>query len=147
MKKDKLKLNDDKTEFIIFGTPSALKQVKTPSIQIGDHVTHLSSCVRNIGAYCDTTLKMNEQVQHMCKSAWYHLYQIRKVQSYLTEDQCKTLVHAYVTSKLDTNNGLLCGAYKYLISKLQLVQNAAAKVICGLRKFDHATTNALLASS
>ena len=82
---------------------------------------------------------MNDQVQHVCKSAWYHLHQIRKLQGYLTEDQLKTLIHAYVTSKLDTNNGLLCGAHKYQIAKLQLVQNAAAKVICGLRKFDHVT--------
>ena len=135
MRKNKLKLNDDKTEFIVFGTPSALKEVKTSSIQIGDHVTHLSSCVRNIGVYFDSTLKMNDQVQHVCKSAWYHLHQIRKLQDYLTEDHFKTLIHAYVTSKLDTNNG----AHKYLIAKLQLVQNAAAKVICTLRKFDHVT--------
>ena len=76
MRKNKLKLNDDKTEFIVFGTPSALKEVKTSSIQIGDHVTHLSSCVRNIGAHFDSTLKMSDQVQHVCKSAWYHLHQI-----------------------------------------------------------------------
>ena len=163
-------LNDDKTEFVVFGTPnplrrdnppscimtrgiagsqvtlcgecgtpSALKEVKTSSIQIGDHVIQLSSCVRNIGAYFDSILKMNDQVQHVCKSAWYHLHQIRKLQGYLTEDQLKTLIHAYVTSKLDTNNGLLCGAHKYQIAKLQLVQNAAAKMICGLRKFDRVT--------
>ena len=139
MRKNKLKLNDDKTKFVVFGTPSALKEVKTSSIQIGDHVTQLSSCVRNIGAYFDSILKMNDQVQHVCKSAWYHLHQIRKLQGYLTEDQLKTLIHAYVTSKLDTNNGLLCGAHKYQTAKLQLVQNAAAKVICGLRKFDRVT--------
>ena len=112
MRKNKLKLND-KTEFIVFGTPSALKEVKTSSIQIGDHVTHLSSYVRNIGAYFDSTLNMNDQVQHVCKSAWCHLHQIRKLQGYLTEDQLKTLIHAYITSKLDTNNGLLCGVHKY----------------------------------
>ena len=139
MRKNKLKLNDDKTEFIVFGTPSALKEVKPSSIQIGDHVTHLSSCVRNIGAYFNSTLKMNDQVQHVCKSAWYHLHQICKLQGYLTEDQLKTLIHAYVTPKLDTNYGLLCSAYKDLIAKLQFVHNAAAKVICGLRKFDNAT--------
>ena len=70
MRKNKLKLNDDKTEFVVFGTPSALKEVKTSSIQIGDHVTHLSPCVRNTGAYFDSILKMNDQVQHVCKSAW-----------------------------------------------------------------------------
>ena len=132
-------MNDDKTEFVVFGTPSALKEVKTSSIQIGDNVTQLSSCVRNIGAYNDSILKMNDQVQYVCKSAWYHLHQIRKLQGYLTEDQLKTLIHAYVTSKLDTSNGLLCGAHKYQIPKLQLVQNAVANGICGLRKFDRVT--------
>ena len=83
--------------------------------------------------------KMNDKVQHVCKSVWYHLHQIHKLQGYLTEDQLKTLIHAYVTSNLDRNNGLLWGAYKYLITKLQLIQIAAAKVICGLRKFDQAT--------
>ena len=122
MKKNKLKLNYHKTGFIVFGTVSALKQVKTSSIQIGDHVTHLPSCVRNIVGYFDSTMMMNEQVWPMCKSTWYHLYQIREVQSYLTEDHCKTLEHAYATPKLDTNNGLLYGVYKYLICKLQLVQ-------------------------
>ena len=48
MRKNKLKLNDDKTEFVVFGTPSALKEVKTSFIQIGDHVTQLSSCVRKL---------------------------------------------------------------------------------------------------
>ena len=49
------------------------------------------------------------------------------------------LFQQYVTSKLDTNNGLLCGSHNNQIAKLQLVQNAAAKVICGLRKFNRVT--------
>ena len=71
-------------------------------------------------------MKMNDQVQHVCKSAWYHLHQIRNLQGCLTEDQLKTLIND-VTSKLSTNNGLLGGAYKYLITKPQLVQKCSSK--------------------
>ena len=76
----------------------------------------------------------------MCKSTWFHLYTIGKIRSYLSDDQTKSVVHAYVTPKLDGNNALLVGPRReYLIDKLQLVQNAAAKIITKSRKFDHVT--------
>ena len=55
----------------------------------------------------------------------------------MTEHRCKTLVHAFVTSRLDYCNSLLYGLPKYLISKLQQVQNAAARLITNTRKYDH----------
>ena len=57
-------------------------------------------------------------------------------------DQTKSVIHAYVTSKLDGNNALLAGpvdSRKGLKEKLQLVQNAAAKVIKKANKHDHVT--------
>ena len=83
-------------------------------------------------------MKMDTQVNSMCKSAWFHLYTIGKIRSYLSVDQTKSVVHAYVTPKLDGNNALLVGPRReYLIDKLQLVQNATAKIITKSRKFDH----------
>ena len=49
------------------------------------------------------------------------------------------VVHAYVTSKLDHNNTLLYDISKRLSNSLQLVQNAAAKLITRKKKFDHVT--------
>ena len=46
-------------------------------------------------------------------------------------------VPAYVTSKLDHSNSLLYGIPKLLSNKLQLVQNAAAKLITRKKKYDH----------
>ena len=66
-----------------------------------------------------------------------NLYNIGKVREYLTEDQAKTIVHAYVTSKLDGNNGLLAGSPSTLLSQVERVQKAAAKLIVGAKKFDH----------
>ena len=49
----------------------------------------------------------------------------------------EVLVHAFINSKLDFHNPLLYGLPKYGINKLQSIQNAAARVIACLRKFDH----------
>ena len=88
----------------------------------------------------DSEMKMDTQVNSMCKSVWFHLYAIGKIRYYLSDDQTKSVVHAYVTPKLDGNNVLLVGPRReYLIDKLQLFQNAAAKIITKLKKFDHVT--------
>ena len=47
------------------------------------------------------------------------------------------LIHSFVTSKLDFCNSLLFGLPKYEVDKLQMAQNAAARVIAKLRKYDH----------
>ena len=140
MNKNRLKLNDKKTEFIIFGTSTGLKKVATTTIRVGQEAISACDKVRNIGAMFDSEMKMDTQVNTMCKSAWFHLYTIGKIRSYLSDDQTKSVVHAYVTSKLDGNNALLIGPRRdYLIDKLQLVQNAAAKIITKSKKFDRVT--------
>ncbi len=42
-----------------------------------------------------------------------------------------------MTSSLDYCNALLCGCSACLINKLQMFQNAAAKVLTRTRKYDH----------
>jgi len=140
MNRNRLKLNDKKTEFIIFGTSSGLKKVATTTIRVGQEAIPACDKVRNIGAMFDSELKMDSQVNAMCKSAWFHLFTIGRIRIYLNDNQTKSAIHAYVTSKLDGNNALLIGPRRdNLINKLQLVQNAAAKMITRSKKFDHVT--------
>ena len=82
---------------------------------------------------------MDVQVAAMCKSAWYHLYQISKIRQYLNKEQAKTVIHSYVTSRLDNSNSILIGLPKYQISKLQIIQNASARLIEGIKKHEHIT--------
>ncbi len=49
----------------------------------------------------------------------------------------ETLMHAFMTSRLDYCNALLGGFSARLINKLQLVQNALARVLTRTRKYDH----------
>lgn len=132
-----LKLNDSKTEFMIIGSSHNLKSINTSHITIGDEIVKPSKCVKNIGATLDEQLKMNAQVNQVCKNAWYHLHKLSKIKHYLSDSQLKSVIQATVISKIDQNNGLLSGSPKYLISKLQSVQNAAAKFVCSINRFNH----------
>ena len=82
-------------------------------------------------------MQLEKQVTLTCKSAWYHLYQLSKIKKYLSQEQLQSVIQAFVISKIDENNGLLIGTPKQLTSKLQSIQNAAAKMICGIKRFDH----------
>ena len=82
---------------------------------------------------------MDSQVNAVSRAAWCHLHRISHVRRYLSIDQAKSAIHAYVTSRLDQNNSLLVGIPSYLIVKLQKIQNAAAKILLGGNKHDHVT--------
>ncbi len=57
----------------------------------------------------------------------------------LTVSDAEKLVHAFMTSRLDYCNALLGGCPASSINKLQIVQNAAARVLTRSRKYDHIT--------
>ena len=59
------------------------------------------------------------------------------IRHYLDTDSLLILVHAFITSKLDFCNSLLIGLPKCRLKRLQSVQNAAARLVSGSRKYDH----------
>ena len=80
---------------------------------------------------------MSFHVNNIVKVAFYHLRNIAKIRKYINVTTAEVLVHAFINSKLDFCNSLLHGLPKNEINKLQSVQNAAARVIACLRKFDY----------
>ena len=47
------------------------------------------------------------------------------------------LTYAFITLRLDTCNSLLSGLLDMLIKKLQMIQNAASRMVTRTRKYDH----------
>ena len=107
------------------------------SILVGDHRVNRSDKARNIGVAFDETLSLDKHVSSVCKSVLFHLWNIAKIRIYLTSESTKTLFHAYVTWRLDNCNSLLLGSPKYMIQKLQRVQNCAARVVAGQPRTVH----------
>jgi hypothetical protein len=86
-----LKLNNDKTEFIVLGTPGNLAKVATEAIHVGDHDIEKCPHVRNIGAMFDSTMKMDVQVNKVSQTAWFHLHSISKIR--LSDDRTNKSSH------------------------------------------------------
>ena len=82
---------------------------------------------------------MDKHLKSICKSSHYHIRNIAKFRKYIDEESAKIVVHAFVTAKLDSCNSLLYGLPKHLLSRLQSIQNTAARVVTCTRKFDHIT--------
>ena len=134
---NKLKLNDDKTEVIFLGTQHRLQDIHSTGIKIGDISISPSEKVRNLGVIFDKNLSMDEQVKSICKSGFYHVKNLWRISKFLNDEQTNIAAHAFITSKLDYGNALLGGVPKYLVKKLQSVQNAAARVVTKTGKYDH----------
>ena len=64
---------------------------------------------------------------------------IKFIQPTLTVDAAHTLVRGLVTPHLDYCNAIFSGLPEYLLDLLQKVQNAAAKLVLGMKKHDSAS--------
>jgi len=84
-------------------------------------------------------LCLKSHITDVCKSSFHHVSNISRIRKYLTREAAEMVVHAFVPSNLDYCNSLLYGLSKFLIAKLQSVQNSAARLLCMFRKFDHIT--------
>ena len=136
---NKLVLNDKKTELIYCSSKFGKLSSWEPSIKIGDAVIRPSPSARNLGVIMDSPLSMRAHVNNVCKGALFGIRKIGQIRSYLTEDATVKLVHAFVTSRLDSCNSLLYGLSDRDIRKVQMVQNTAARLVLCVSRREHIT--------
>ena len=129
MAANRLKMNYAKTEVIIIGTKNNLGKLENKSIRVGTDTIESSEVVKYLGAWIDELMAMKRFISEKCKSANFHIHNIRAIRKSLDIERCKTLVHAFVLSQLDYGNALLYGLPNYEIKKLQSIQNWAAKLV------------------
>ena len=138
MVSNKLKLNGDKTKLLII---NARHRPCPPidHIEVSNFKIQPSETVSNIGVTFDKHMSFDQHVTNVCKACFFHLRNIAKIRDYLSTADTEILVHALITSKLDSCNSLLYGLPKSMIDRLQNVQNSAARLITRNKKFDHIT--------
>jgi len=79
-------------------------------------------------------LSLEKHADTVCSKCFFWLRQLERVRRSLDAESIKTLVHAFVTSRVDYGNIILVGAPKSITNKLQRVLNAAARIVTGTRK-------------
>ena len=131
-------LNDNKTE-VMHVTSRFTNKLNLGDINVGGSSVSSSSWVRDLGVVFEDTLTMTNHVNIICRNASFAIRKIGKLRRHLDQDSTEKLVHAFVTSRLDSCNAILYGLPDKELSKLQRIQNAAARVVTLSRKHDHFT--------
>jgi len=105
MLKNRLKLNADKTEIILFG--SQLRKTELlqflPTTILGSKVTPCET-VRNLGVYFDSALTFGDHISKTSKSCFPHLRDLRRIRRHLSLPVAVALANALVSSRLDYCN-------------------------------------------
>ena len=139
MRHNMLKLNDDKTELIVFASRYNQHLYNDASMMIGNTTVVCEPQVKNLGVIFDQVMSMRQHVNYTSRTARFHLRNISRIRRYIPEESCKLVVQSLVTSRLDYSNGLLYGIPKSAVSILQSVQNSAARIVTKTAPREHIT--------
>ena len=134
MTDNKLKLNDDKTEALLFSKKTVDRNSLPTSIQVCSSQISFSSQARNLGFTMTSDMSLEKHISLVCRSAYFEIFRISSIRKFLSIQITITLVCAFVLSKLDYCNSLLSGCPLHLLEKLQKVQNSAARLVFRAKK-------------
>ncbi len=137
MKNHLLQLNLAKTELLVVSANPSFHHNFT--FQLGSSTITPSKTARNFGVVIDDQLNFSDHITKIARSCRFALYNFKKIRPFLSEHATQLLVQALVLSRLDYCNALLAGLLASSIKPLQLIQNAAARLIFNEPKRTHVT--------
>ena len=140
MSASKLKLNPDKTEFILFGSKKQGERLNVCfPINILGNPLHPTKSVRNLGLWFDSDFSFSKHVQNVCKSCFIQLRDFKNIRQFLTQDAAVSVANAFVSSQLDYCNSLFRSLSKFNLHRLQSIQNSAARIVTNSSKYTRIT--------
>ena len=143
MAASRLKMNSDKSEIIWVGTRHTVSEHPRPPIRIGNDTISSIDKVRLLGVLISADLTFDQHVTAVSGQCFHQLRQLRSVRQSLDAASITTLIHAFVSSRVDYCCSLLIGSPRSVTDKLQRVLNAAARVITNTSKYDTGLSNIL----
>ena len=122
---NKLKLNPDKTEFILIGSKNNRKQLLSHiPINILDNQVSPAQSVKNLGVVIDSNFTFSDHVSQVIKSTRVHARDFYKIGPLLDLKTSVLLANALVSSRLDYCNSLFLSLTDFELRRFQLVQNS-----------------------
>ena len=117
----KLKLNSDKTEFILVGTKSQRDKFKKYfSTKLLEQDVTPTDSARNLGVEFDKDFNFKKHISKVCRSCYNHIGDLRRLRRCLTAAVTRTISTSLVSSKLDYCNSILYSIPNREINKVQI---------------------------
>ena len=137
MRRNALKLNEDKTEFVIFNTKNNLSD--NQCLVVGKDKIEVSDYVKILGITFDNRMTLQKHITNICRSVNMHIRKINSIRRYLSHTAVRTLVQSIVIARLAYCNSVCVGLPMNRLQRLQLVQNGAAGVISQTKQYTSKT--------
>ncbi len=139
--KNKLSLNVDKTNFMLIGTPQKLAQVHNYDFNVNINGTRLQKVdhCKHLGVEIDDNLMWKNQIEQVRKKVLTGLYFLRKASNCIPKHHQSMLYKSIIAPHFDYCNVVWGRCNKTLCSKLQVLQNRAAKIITGISRYGSST--------
>ena len=136
-----LLINPNKTKLLVFATRCMLKQIPADFhiFPLGKKLFPVTSAT-DLSMTLDSILTYDEHVTKLVSSCGVgSLCQINRARHVFDMKTLNLLINALVFSKLYYCPTIWSNSSKKNIAKLQKVQNFAARIVTGTKKFDHIT--------
>ena len=127
MNENRLNMNNDNTEFILFGSKPQLDKCKAKTLNVDNTEIKLADKIKYLGGLLDWKLNLKEKITSNCQTAMLNIQCIKNIRHFLTQEATEILVLGRVMSHLDYCNSILVGLLEVDISKMQHIQYIAAK--------------------
>jgi len=121
MTASRLRLNPTKTQVMWLGSSQQLDKVVIREVSLLSTCVTVVDTARDLGVVLDRQLSLDAHVTAVCSSGYYQLRQLRPITRSLSVEAAKSLVQAFISSRLDYCNAILHGLPDRLMRRLQSV--------------------------
>ena len=139
---NKLKLNPDKTELIVFGSKSPREKLNHSfPVNILSNIISPVDAVRNLGVWFNSDFSFSCHVMKVCKVCFAHIRDLKRLRGHLTHEAALMAANSLVESRLDYCNSLFRGHSALDLCKLQHFQNSdsLSTIVANTTKYSHIT--------
>ena len=137
--RNQLLINPSKTILIIFGSRAMISKVEDFRLTLlGKEITP-ATVAKDLGVVLDPCLTYNDHIASTVSSCMARLAQINQVKHAFDSTTLTIIVNTLVFSKLYYCCNVWSNTSEYNLSRIQTVQNFAARIVSNSRKYDHIT--------
>ena len=130
-------MNSDKTKLLVIGVPQLLQQLPDFTMTLCGKPMSSTPVAKDLGVFLNQCLSYDEHIRKTVANCMNKLIQINRIKHLLDKETLLLIINNFVFRRLFYCSSVWSNTSKTNIQKLQLVQNFAAWIILGLRKYDH----------
>ena len=134
-----LKMNAAKTNLILLGTRNSLMKTVDFSLRVNGVDIRPEKQIKMLGVLLDPTLSWEPHVSYIIRRTNSILISLYKIRQHLSPEILKILVQTHVFPHLQYCSSVWGGAANCHLDRLQNVIHFAARLVSGLRRYDHIT--------